>query len=239
MAAEIILSFCVPLYNEADILIDQIEKIKKNLEKIIGTNRFEILLVDNGSTDSTQKMLKNLHSRSVKVFFLPSKGHGLAYKKGLKEASGKWVALSAVDLPFGFDDLKKAKKLWDKYDIIYGSKNHPLSSISVPFSRKISSSFYNFFLRIMFRNKISDTQGSVFIRKATFSKISSRCKAKNAFFTAQIAIYGKRVNAKITEIPVNYNAGLGRKSKYKIFRDGIEMFSSIIKEFFLTLAPQR
>ncbi len=239
MAEEIILSFCVPIYNEAEILIPQIGKIKKNLEKIIGSNQFEILIIDNGSIDNTPVILKQIHDTSIRIFRLPSRGHGLAYKKGLQHAKGQWIVLSAIDLPFGFEDLRKAKKLWKDYDIIYGSKSHPGSIILVPFSRKVASSFYNLFLRLLLGNTISDTQGSVFIRRTAFTKISSHCTAKNAFFTAQIAIYGKKANAKIAEVPVKYNAILGRKSKYKIFRDGAEMFSSIIREVFLLQTPQR
>ena len=52
------ISYCIPVFNEQDIIIDSIEKIKLGLNKILGDNRFEIIIVENGSTDNTFRVLK-------------------------------------------------------------------------------------------------------------------------------------------------------------------------------------
>ncbi|MCL4386162.1 MAG: hypothetical protein M1326_07600, partial [Cyanobacteria bacterium] len=59
----------------------------------------------------------------------------------------------------------------------------------------------------------------------------SYCTEKNAFFTTQIAIYGKLFNLKMIEIPVEMKKEKNRKSSYKIIKDGRQILLSMIKEY--------
>ena len=234
MPQDIILSFCIPIYNESAILERQLKKIETGLSELIGKDSFEILISDNGSTDNTSQILEKLKSKTLKKFQITKRGHGGAYRECIKNARGKWIMLSAIDLPFGFDDLKEALKISDNYDIIFGSKRHPLSEVTVPITRKAASLFYSLLLMLFFQNKVRDTQGTILVRNTAIKRILSKCTAPNAFFTAQIAIYAKRGNLKIAEIPVRYNSKKNvRKSKYNIIKDGGQMLSSVLKEYYL------
>src|SRR4030067_2091489 len=143
-------SFCVPVYNEEEILIEYLGKIKKGLGKVLGKDNYEIVVVENGSTDSTKQLLNNLMENKVKYYFAEGKGHGNAYKLGIEKAKYEYIVLSAIDIPFGFSDLKNALPRWDRYDILFGSRRHPKSRVIIPWQRKISSFLYNKLLRIFF-----------------------------------------------------------------------------------------
>lgn len=225
-------SYCVPVYNEESVLLPNLEKLEKELLKIFGKYNYEILVVDNGSTDKTPQLLKSLKNKNIRGQFLPKKGHGLAYKTGIKHARFDHVVLSAIDLPFGVSDVKKAIKLWDTNDIIYGSKAHPKSKTFINGKRKFASAIYRTFLRLLFWNlRIRDVQGSVFMKRQSIKPILKYCTAENAFFTAQLAIYGTQAKLRMVEVPVVMKKSYGtRKSKYSIFRDGKQMLKSLLVE---------
>lgn len=224
-------SFCIGVYNEEKVLLSQIEKIKKSLCMILGKLNYEIVIVENGSLDRTLELLNGLDDKNIKVITLGKKGHGLAFKSAIENSTYNNLVLSAIDIPFGFDDLKIALAKWVDYDIIFGSKAHSRSHVDVAFQRKIASGIYRLLLNFFFGLKIKDTQGSVFIKKNKIIPILKFCNAKNAFFTAQIAIYGRLAGLKMTEIPVCIKKEKIRDSKYSILRDGAEMLLSLANNY--------
>lgn len=225
------ISYCIGIYNEEKILRQSVKRLTNNLSKLVGKNNYEIVLVDNGSTDNTIKILKKIKNKHVRWFHLPEKGHGLALRTAVLEARKNYAVVTAIDIPFGFDDLKNAKPLLENgYDIVFGSKAHSKSKITTTLERKIASKIYKFLLKIFFQLPINDPQGSVFFNKTKMLPIIKMAKAKNAFFTTQIAIYSYRKKLQMIEIPVVMNVKK-RKSKYNIFRDGLKMFSTMFKEF--------
>lgn len=225
------LSFCVGVYNEEKIILQAIKKIDENLRKILGLNMYEIVIVDNGSTDNTATLIRKIEKDNLRFFSIKEKAHGLALKIAIEKSKYEYIELTGIDVPFGFDDLLAALTLFTQYDIIFGSKGHPKSKVYSGVSRKASSWIYRFLLKSLFRVGIRDTQGSVFLKKGKILPILKYCNCKNAFFTSEIAIYGNLLKLKITEIPV-YSKPQKRKSKYKIIKDGKKMLGSMIKEYF-------
>src|SRR5581483_11556653 len=215
---QIKVSFCIPVYNEEEILLQYLKKIRLGLTQILGKGNFEMLVIENGSTDQTVSILKNVKYPGLRIFYAPSKGHGIAYKIGIEKAKYENIVLSALDIPFGFSDLKAALPIWDNYDIIFGSKAHPKSKIYSLLERRIASFLYRIILKLLFNIPIRDTQGTMFLKKSKILPILPYCRAKNAFFTAQLALYGKRFGLKMIEIPVTYHRKhiIVRKSKYNI-----------------------
>ncbi len=226
------LSFCIPVYNEEQILLSYLDKIEKGLSKLLGRDNYEIIIVDNGSTDKTVDILQKIKKPHVRIFYVAKKGHGIAYRRAIEQAKGEVIVLSAIDIPFGFTDIIEARKYWDTYDILFGSKAHPKSKVYIPFKRKISSFVYQSLLKLLFHTNIGDTQGSVILTKKAAMKILPYCTAENAFFTAQIAIYGRFFHIKMKEIAVTHDFAnvTVRKSKYNIIKDGKIMFNSMIEE---------
>jgi len=225
-------SYCIAVYNEEEIIIKNLQTIKKNLSRILGKSNFEIVLVDNGSTDKTTGLLKSLHDPVIKSFYLKKKGHGLGLRKAIQEANNDHIVITAIDIPFGFGDLRLALKYWDKYDIVFGSKAHQESKINNSFQRMIASVIYRFFLKTLFKITIRDTQGSIFLKRSSIQSILKFCTADNAFFTSQIAIWGRTKNLKYKEIPVVMkDVTEKRVSRYKLFKDGPDMFQTLFYEY--------
>lgn len=225
------LSFCIPVYNEESILLKNVKKIKKELSRIIGINKFEIIIVDNGSNQKTKHILNKIRDKSIKIYYLPKRSLGYALKLAIIKSNYDFIELTAIDLPFGFEDLERAIKISNKFDIIFGSKAHKDSLINTSITRMISSKVYRIILRIFFNINIRDTQGSIFIKKNRILPIIKYCTESNAFFTSQLAIFSEKSGLRITEIPVKMKKTRKRKSKFNIVIDGKDMLISIIKQF--------
>nr|MBI5456060.1 glycosyltransferase family 2 protein [Candidatus Levybacteria bacterium] len=225
------LSFCIPVHNEAEVISLMIKKIQTDLKKILKDKSFEILIVENGSTDNTLSKLRGVKDKNIKIISLAKKSHGLALKTAIINAKGENILLTAIDLPFGFSDLNEMLKISNNYPLIFGSKSHSESVIYTSASRKIASSIYRLFLKKLFSIHVGDTQGTVFLKKTDILPILKFCDSSNAFFSAQLAIYSEREDIKITEVPVIMDKKILRKSKYNIFSNGYEMLLSMLKTY--------
>jgi glycosyltransferase involved in cell wall biosynthesis len=225
------LSFCIPVHNEEKILLLKIAEIQKNLKRILKGKSYEILVIENGSTDNTIRELQKVKNKNFNTVVLKEKGHGLAMKKAILNAKGEFVLLTAIDLPFGFSDLKEMLKIVNNYDIIFGSKSHPKSITYSPVIRLVASKSYRLLLKFLFGIKTGDTQGTVFLKRNRILPLLKKCDSKNAFFTAQLAIYSEKQGLKVAEVPVENVKKILRKSKYHVFSNGSEMFVSMLKTY--------
>lgn len=137
-----LISVIVPLYNEEESLPELFEAIQK-VSKDMGTP-FEVIFVDDGSTDGSFRVLREIHRKSanVKVIrFRRNFGKSAALSMGFGEADGEIVVTMDADLqddPAEIPGLVKAME--DSYDLISGWKKKRFD----PLSKTIPSRFFNF-----------------------------------------------------------------------------------------------
>jgi len=224
------LSYCIGIYNEDRILLSSIKRLQIKLTETFGRNNFEILLIDNGSTDNTAQIFNTLKKTIVKTLTIKKKGHGLALKTGIENARYNTVLLTAIDLPFDFSDLEQFMKHWDSYDMIFGSKAHLKSKTNTPLVRSLSSSLYRILIRQVLHVPINDPQGTIFLKKNKVLPFLQLCDAPTAFFTTQLALYASRCKLKICEVPVIMNRTRKRQSKYNVLTDGTRILFSLLRE---------
>lgn len=142
-----VVSIVIPLYNEEESLRELTQKI---VDVMAGMRTsYEIIFVDDGSTDGSFQVLKELHAkdRAVKVIrFRRNFGKSAALSVGFREARGKFVVTMDADLQ---DDPEEIPGLLqamdDRYDLISGwkKKRHD------PITKTIPSRFFNFVTRVM------------------------------------------------------------------------------------------
>ncbi len=135
-------SVVVPLYNEEESLrelLGQIEAVTKQMGK-----SYEVIFVDDGSSDGSFEVLKELHARNkrVKVIrFRRNFGKSAAVSVGFKEASGEFVITMDADLQ---DDPKEIpgliEAMGDSYDLVSGWKKKRFD----PLSKTLPSRFFNY-----------------------------------------------------------------------------------------------
>jgi len=114
---EYLFSVIVPTYNRAD----EIKELLKSLAKQkLPFNEFEIIIVDDGSTDNTKEVIeefKNKFDLNIKIFFQSHKGPGEARNLGMKNAKGKYFVFVDSDCIADSDWLSAYKREVEKKDV--------------------------------------------------------------------------------------------------------------------------
>lgn len=217
-------SLIIPCYNEAR----NIPILIKKYSKFLKTKNNELILVNNGSKDETNKVFKKLKKykniRTCKV--KKNIGFGYGLKKGFLKAKGKYLICSHADLEVDPKDITKSidifnkkkhtnNKLFIKGNRINKSKNY-WSISDVIFSYGLT-----LFSIILFRKNLYDIHGQpVLFHRNLLKEISYF--PKDFSIDLALYIYAKKKNYKIIRFPVNFN----KKKRY--FGEGSS--SSIIKK---------
>jgi glycosyltransferase involved in cell wall biosynthesis len=225
------ISVLIPVHNEEKIVRNNAERLARFLAKSKFVKQFEVILIDNGSTDRTYEVMRKIEDHRIISIHIAEKGIGRALKKGIKSAIYEDLFFYAIDLPFGLsvidDSILEMQK--QKADMVIGSKGHKKSVVKAPFTRKVFSSAYSLLVNLFFRVGVKDFQGSLLFRKGKVDKIIRKLTSPDAFFETQISINGHRNGWKIVEIPVVYEAPR-KDSKIRPFADGLHMFRQIVGE---------
>lgn len=220
------ISLVFPVHNEAAIIEETVKKLLSYCKK--QGIKPEIIIAENGSSDSSREILRRLKYPELKTIFLKKRGLGSAYRAGIKAAKFPIVYFSGVDLPFGCRDIMNCYRKIDEYDFIVGSKAHPKSKIKVNFKRKFTSSFLRLLLRIFLGLKTRDPQGSAMFRREKIIKFLRLCDSDDAFFQSQLVLQSERHGLKVVEIPVKYISP--RKGSKMRIKDGVRMIKQILVE---------
>jgi glycosyltransferase involved in cell wall biosynthesis len=140
-------SIVIPLYNEEESLRELTQKLVSVLTGM--RTPYEIIFVDDGSTDGSFQVLKKLHeeNRAIKVIrFRRNFGKSAALSVGFREARGKFVVTMDADLQDDPEEIPGLlQALDDRYDLISGwkKKRHD------PLTKTVPSRFFNFVTRVM------------------------------------------------------------------------------------------
>ena len=112
------LSVVMPCLDEAETLAICIKKAQRffEREKISG----EVIIADNGSTDGSQQIAKDLDATVVNV---PLKGYGSALRGGIEASNGKYIIMGDADDSYDFNNLMPyLLKLREGYDLVMGNR---------------------------------------------------------------------------------------------------------------------
>jgi glycosyltransferase involved in cell wall biosynthesis len=214
-------SVIVPLFNEEKTIIKVLKKIydiKKNYKEL------EIIVVNDGSTDGSKKLLdENNDLYDVLISYDKNKGKGHAVKNGIKSANGKYIIFQDADLEYDPIDFIKFFKIIDKFepDLIIGSRfNYSDYTRSHLFFNKIGNICITFIFNLFYQTTFTD----VYSCYACFKrKLIDHDNLKSSGFEQHAEILCKVVKkGKIFyEVPINYNGRThdeGKKIKfYHIF----------------------
>ncbi|OQX85256.1 MAG: hypothetical protein B6D55_07655 [Candidatus Omnitrophica bacterium 4484_70.2] len=211
------LEIVLPVYNEEEILEKNVIRVKNFLKK--HNFRFTISIVDNGSTDNTYKIAKNLADKNNNVFAfkLKKKGRGRALKFRVTSSSCAILGYMDIDLSADlYDFLMLYKEIQNGYDIVIGSRLLPASSVRRSILRELLSRVYNKMVRRILSLPFFDYQcGFKLFRRENIAPLIPLIKNNNWFFDTELIFYAYRKNLKIREIPIRWKER--KYGKVKLF----------------------
>ena len=201
-------SIIIPVFNEEKRIRKTYYEIKL-LEKHFEDKNIEIIFVDDGSTDSTQKVIKSFEFKKFnKRYFLTNHvGMMNAIFFGIKKSHHNIIVTIEADMPVSFLNIKDHLFYLDKYDLIIGNRYHQKSKIlNQPLIRFIISRSCIMLYKLFLKTNFNDPQiGYKIFKKTSFDKIKDKLQINHdglKSFLMTIQFY--RHNFKIKEIPVIY-----------------------------------
>lgn len=202
------LSIIIPAFNEELRLKNTLQKIYNYLKnKEFG---YEIIVVDDGSVDSTSKTASlSLLGQTNKLKILKNnvnKGKGYSVKRGIMEAQGEYILFSDADLSTPIEELDKLlASIQPDADIAIGSRGAKGAQIKVhqPFYREYMGKFFNQLVKIFAVKGIKDTQCGFKLFKSKAAKsIAQKLKIDGFAFDVEMLYLAQKNGLRIKEIPV-------------------------------------
>ena len=228
------ISIIIPVFNERDTVFEVIRRILSVDFSSIGLKR-EVVIIDDGSTDGTQELLKRYQSKNepandIKVIFHEKNmGKGAAIRTGFAAASGEIFAIQDADLELIPEELPLLLSpiVEGKAKVVFGSRfGKKVKGInpSTLFANKI----FTFFTNLLYGAQITDmmTCYKVMHRDVvkTFNLRSNRFDIEPEI-TAKICKSGY----KIYEVPISYNPRKFTSGKKIAFGDSFSVIWALLK----------
>ena len=224
------LSIIIPVYNE-------IKTIEKLINKILKLNiKKQVIVVDDGSSDGTQLILKKFKNKIDKlIVHNKNRGKGAAIKSAQKFVKGKYVGIQDADLEYDPKDLEKIVYEMEKknFDIIYGSRvlNKSMFKNTQNFTHVIRI-WGNIFLtkvsNFLNGQNLTDAHTCYKVMNSRiFKKI--RLKEKGFSFCPEITTKLSLMNLDIKEFPINYSGRTYEQGKKITAFDGLDALFVLAK----------
>jgi glycosyltransferase involved in cell wall biosynthesis len=215
------LSVVMPCLNEAETLASCIHKAKQSLTDLAIEG--EVLIADNGSTDGSQELARNLGARVVNI---EQKGYGHALRGGIEAAVGKFIIMADSDDSYDFSKLRPfVEKLQAGHDLVMGCRMPWGGGTVLPGAmpwkhRWIGNPVLSFIGRLFFKCPVTDFHcGLRGFTKAAYLKMDLRTTGME--LASEMVIKATLQNMKITEVPITLHPdGRSRPPHLRSWRDG-------------------
>ena len=217
------LSVIIPSYNEEIRLPVTLKKIDEYLQK--QNYSYEILVIDDGSTDKTRQVAENLAGKikNLKVrSYQKNKGKGYAVRLGMLEAKGEYRLFSDADNATSMDQIEK---FWPEIergsDIVIASRDIKGSVLDPPqgwWRRVLLGGAFKMTRKIMLNLRdIEDTQcGFKCFKKEAAEKIFSCCQINGLAFDVEVLVFARKMGLDIKEVPVHWRNSLQSKVNIRL-----------------------
>ncbi|MGZ3452795.1 MAG: glycosyltransferase [Polyangiales bacterium] len=237
------LRFIVPVHNDAEVIPRTVSSLTDELgARRPESGRHEVLLIENGSADSSWEIASRLAGErngvTIRAFREPSAGLGYALDRGVREVlaaesdpASVWIALTASDLPFGFTDLNAFER-WHGMNpggrIAIGSKAHPESVVPTSALRATMTFVFRAARFVLVGMRTRDSQGTFFIRGDLAAAHHAKIRARDYFWTTELVHFSELDHERIEELPVRMAPAV-RPSTVRPLKHGSRMFRALLE----------
>ncbi len=225
---QVALSVVVPCYNEEENIAELYSRTFKACHSIVRDD-FEIVVVDDGSTDRTRTLIEDLCDKAgaiTGVFLARNHGHQLALTAGLKFCKGERILILDSDLQDPPELIVDMYAMMDEgVDVVYGQR---IRRSGESFFKKISASFYYWILGRLTKVNIPRDVGDFRLINRRVLNVLNSMPEQDRFIRGMISWVGFK------QVPIRYNRHerFAGKTKYPLKKmiyfglDGITSFST-------------
>ncbi len=226
------LSVVIPAYNELATVEDLLGRVAA--APVPEGLELEIVVVDDGSTDGTRKLLRELEAKGDPPFRLfeqpENRGKGAALQTGFEQATGDIVLIQDADLEYDPQDYPVLLQpiLDGKADVVYGSRflggPHRVLFFWHYVGNRVLTTLSNMFTDL----NLSDMETCYKVFRAEVlqgMELTSKRFGIEPELTARVA----RAKARIYEVPISYHGRTYAEGKKIGWRDGVSAIWSILR----------
>lgn len=224
----------LPVLNEEKILEQSVRTLHAAFDRAWSEGKsWKIMIADNGSTDATSRIGKELQKQYPESVICESflfRGRGKTLRAIIKSFSSRFYLYSDIDLPISTTDIFKffTSLEEEKVDIVTAKRRGDR-----PLERKILSAGVRVVTRILFGLRLSDPQSGVKAFNEKAASLAGRCVENGYFFDTEFLIVARNAHLNIAEVDVEWieKRYEERKSKINIIRDSWVGFSAMVRIF--------
>ncbi len=225
------LSVIVPAYREGPRIYQNLLRLLGELDQL-GAD-YEVVVVSDGNTDATVAEAERVGSPRVKVLhYAANMGKGYALSYGVANSTGTLVTFIDADMELNPRVIRNFLELMaqGQYDIVIGSKRHPLSRVSYPYFRRIQSFCYQVLIRLLFNLDVRDTQtGLKLLRREVVAGIVPLLAVKRFAFDLELLVVARYLGyRRIAEAPIEleyrFESTVSPRAVYQILWDTAAIF---------------
>ena len=223
------LSVVIPAYNEEERLGETLGRISRYLDSRGMT--YEIIVVDDGSTDGTTKVAES-HPNPQLVVARNERnlGKGAAVRKGVLQSLGNLLLICDADLSTPIEDLEKLETHIPPFDLALGSRSIQGSQVEVhqPFYREFMGRSFNLLIRCLGVRGVRDTQcGFKLLRGETARTVFKELSTRGFAFDVELVWLAQRAGLKVQEVGVVWRDS--PNSKVRVWIDPLKMLLDIAR----------
>jgi glycosyltransferase involved in cell wall biosynthesis len=221
------LSIVIPVFDEKNTIAEVVHRVRQidvGMEK-------ELLIVDDGSSDGTQDVLKTMDHPEVRIFFhKKNMGKGAALQTGFSNAGGDIVLIQDADLEYDPTDYPTllAPILDGRADAVYGSRFLGGPHRVLFFWHYVGNKLLTLLCNMFSNLNLSDMETCYKIIKRDYlDRIT--LKSKRFGFEPEVTIKLAKLKAKIYEVPISYSGRDYSEGKKIGWKDGIAAIFHILR----------
>lgn len=227
------LSVIIPAHNEAARILPHLRSVSDYL--IQRALSFEVLVVDDGSTDETAAIVHRFarHNSAVRLIRLPiCSGKGAAVRHGMQAARGDRQLFTDADGATPIQELARLEHAFENgAQIAIGSRSlasrRPGFTVQARWHRSLLGGCFNTIVRLGGIRGIADTQCGFKLFDQTVAQDLFSVSCVNGYgFDLELLFIAQRRGYRIAEVPVNWADQAG--SKVRLLRDGAGMLRELL-----------
>lgn len=220
-------SIVVPVYNERNAVSATLTEILKALE---GDHlAFEIVVVDDGSTDGTAEELRKFAASGANISIVThdmNQGYGAALKSGIRNASAELIVITDGDGSYPNQDIPKLVRLCEKFDMVVGARTG--ADVTYSRVRAIPKSFMRLWVSWIARRNVPDINSGLRVFRKSIAEKHFGILPNSFSFTITITLAMLTTYRRVAFEPISYKSRIG-SSKIKPIRDTLRFLMIILR----------
>jgi dolichyl-phosphate beta-glucosyltransferase len=232
------LTIVVPAYNE-------LGRIEPTLEKLLAYgvgrfDRFEIIVVDDGSSDGTADVVEKLFGDRVRVIRKRQGGKGSAVRAGVLAAKMAWLLFVDADMSMPITEFERLEPYGETTPIVIGSKRARGADVQYPAGRRFFGGIGQRIIALFVVSGFHDTQCGFKLFRTDVAQELFRAQTIDGFgFDFEVLFLAKRLGYGVSEVPVRCEHQIGSSVRLKSYLIVLREVATVVWNRITGVYPRR